>query len=181
MAERPAGLPAVAGRREHVPAVWSARILTELEWHEASKLQRRGVPLGEASRRAARLVGQMRAAFDDSEIVGWEGLEGRYGLPDPDDEHVVAAAVVGGAGAIVTWNRKDFPSRRLPQGIDVLAPADFASNTVQLDPSRGLRAVSEIARRSGTKGPRRSIDEVLDVLVDRYHLDESLKLIRASM
>lgn len=46
----------------------------------------------------------MRIVFDDAEARGWEGLEGTYGLPDPDDEHVVAAAVVAGAGAIVTHN-----------------------------------------------------------------------------
>jgi hypothetical protein len=27
----------------------------------------------------------MRQAFNDAEITGWEGLDGTYGLPDPND------------------------------------------------------------------------------------------------
>jgi hypothetical protein len=75
----------------------------------------------DAQSRAAYLVDQMRQAFDDAEIEGWEGLEGTYGLADRNDEHVVAAAVVGGAGAIVTANLKDFPIDRLPSGLQVLS------------------------------------------------------------
>src|SRR6476661_6443593 len=108
---------------------WSTVILAELEYEEAAKLTRRGVAPTEADDRAAHLIQQMRQAFDHAEITGWEGLEGSYGLPDPDDEHVVAAAVVAGAGAIVTLNTKDFLARLLPAGLETLRPAEFAANT----------------------------------------------------
>lgn len=88
--------------------VWSAVILDELEYHETAKLIKHGDTANQATERAERLVAQMRKAFNDAEVHGWEGLEGTYGLPDPDDEHVVAAAVVAGAGAIITFNFRDF-------------------------------------------------------------------------
>jgi hypothetical protein len=52
------------------------------------------------------------------EALGWEGLEGTYGLPDPDDEHLVAVAVVGGAAAMVTDNAHDLPLELMPNGIE---------------------------------------------------------------
>jgi hypothetical protein len=94
--------------------VWSSAILEELEDSETAKWITRGEEEGEAARRAHHLIEQMRGAFDDAEVEGWEGLEGTYGLPDPDDEHVVAAAVVAGAGAIVTHNVKHFPQASCP-------------------------------------------------------------------
>ncbi len=94
---------------------WSSIILAELEYEQAAKLIRRGVNPIDADHRAAHLIQQMRQAFNDAEITGWEGLDGIYGLPDPDDEHVVAAAVVAGAGAIITLNTKDFPATLLPR------------------------------------------------------------------
>ncbi|HEX6357498.1 PIN domain-containing protein [Actinophytocola sp.] len=89
--------------------IWSATILEELEYGEERKLIERGKEPAQAVSRAQHLICEMRRAFDDAEVEGWEGLEGTYELPDPDDEHVVAAAVVGGAGAIITLNVKDFP------------------------------------------------------------------------
>ena len=161
--------------------IWSGAILDELRFHEAAKLQRRGVPEDDARSRAEYLIGQMREAFDDAEIQGWEGLEGSYGLPDPDDEHVVAAAVVGGAGAIVTANFKDFPVERLPPGLRALSAAEFALNTVALDPARGVRAVQQIVARSGRKGPPRTVDDILDTLARRYDLIDAVDLVRKAL
>jgi hypothetical protein len=65
--------------------LWSSAILAELEFHEAAKLIGRGESEDDAHARSVYLVGQMRRAFYDAEVTGWEGLEGTYGLPDPDD------------------------------------------------------------------------------------------------
>lgn len=94
--------------------VWSSAILAELEFHEAEKLINHGTLPAEADRRARGLVEQMRGVFDDAEVTGWEPLEGTFGLPDPDDEHVAAAAARAQAAVIVTSNLKDFPADKLP-------------------------------------------------------------------
>jgi predicted nucleic acid-binding protein len=157
---------------------WSATILDELEYSETAKLVERGVGKGEAAHRARHLIEQMRAGFDDAEVRGWEGLEGTYGLPDPNDEHVLAAAVVAGAGAIVTHNVDDFPKSKLPAGVQVLSPNEFAANTVCLDPLRARSAVAAIVRRSGRKGPPLTEDDILETLVHRYGMAEAVKLIQ---
>lgn len=159
--------------------VWSSAVLAELEYQEAQKLIRRhGVSESEAEARAIRLVGVIRREFDDAEIQGLELLEGSYGLPDPDDEHLVAAAVVGGAGAIVTHNNKDLPPERLPHGIQRLSPQEFAFNTVAVDPVTAWRAVAAIAARSGRRGPVLTEEAVLDLLVARYGMSDAVNLLR---
>ncbi len=120
----------------------------------------------------------MRASFSNAEVTGFEGLEGTYGLPDPNDEHVVAAAVVGGAGAIVTSNIKDFPSDRIPGRIQVISPAEFAENTVAVDPIRARAAIQMIVARSGRAGPRLCEDDLLDILSLRYSMHGAVELIR---
>ena len=158
--------------------VWSDAILEELEFHEARKLVKRGTDPDRAAEFARLLVEQMRAAFDDALVEGREGLDTTYGLPDPDDEHVVATAVVGGAGTIVTHNVKDFPPDRLPAHLEVFRPPEFLLSTVSLDPHRGLRAVVEIAKRSGRRGPALTVPAILDLLVQRYGLTEAVEVLR---
>lgn len=159
--------------------IWSSAILEELEICETAKLiDRVDVNAEEAELRARHLIEEMRTAFDDAEVVGWEGLEGTYDLPDPDDEHVPAAAVVGGAGAIVTHNHKDFPRANMPHGLEVLSPADFALSTVSLKPDLAWQAVRKMVARSGKKGPVRTTDEVLTVLAGRYGMTDAVDLLR---
>lgn len=158
--------------------LWSDAVLEELEYHEAAKLVRRGTDTDEAQKRAARLVAQMRGAFDDAVVVGWEGLEGTYGLPDPDDEHLVAAAVVGGAGAIVTDNLKHLPPDHVPPSIQVLSARDFLTAQAGISPLSGARAVEQIARRSGRDGPTLSPLDVVALLEARYGLTEAVDHLR---
>lgn len=153
--------------------LWSSAILDELEFHEADKLVRRGAGRVDAESRAARLVRVMNSAFDDALVSDWERVEGQFGLPDPDDEHVVAAAVMGGAGAIVTHNVRDFPAARIPVAIQVQAPDDFALCTVEVDPQRAAMAVAAIEARSGRAGPRLTARDVIGVLGDRYGMTET--------
>lgn len=95
-----------AARRGAFDPVWSARILEE--WARAA----RRLPEGsEAIARAeiAALRREWPAAeteFDEADLAG-------LALPDPDDRHVLAAAVAGGAGTLVTLNLRDFPGRTL--------------------------------------------------------------------
>ncbi|MFF0818626.1 PIN domain-containing protein [Rhodococcus sp. NPDC003318] len=134
--------------------LWSDAILEELEYHEAAKLEGRGSDAATAAAAAALLVGRMREAFDDAVVTGWEPLDGSYGLPDPDDEHVVAAAVVGGAGVIVTHNFKDFPEGLVPKHIQVVSPAEFAADT-----RRGVADGGAAGDRDDGRAPGEPSDE----------------------
>src|SRR6476469_3518119 len=57
-------------------------------------------------------------AVPDALVTDYEHLIPALELPDPDDRHVLAAAIRAGAQVIVTENKKDFPD-------DALAPYDL--------------------------------------------------------
>lgn len=167
-------LLSMAAERLYRP-LWSHILLDEVEDNEAAKLVRRGVLPLDAEHRAAFLRGRMEQGFPDAIVTGFEPLEGSFGLPDPNDEHVVAAAVLGNAGAIVTHNVRDFPTARIPDGIDILSPARFAADMVALNPPLALRALQEISARSGRAGlPVRSVADLKSSLVAQYGLHEAM-------
>lgn len=55
----------------------------------------------------------MNDALPGATISGYEDLVPTVNLPDPDDRHVVAAAIAAGASIILTWNLRDFPATAL--------------------------------------------------------------------
>jgi hypothetical protein len=83
----------------------------------------------------------MVEAFPDGEITGYEPFNGCIQLPDENDRHVLAAAIVGRCAGIVTCNGKDFPDAIVkPLGIEVIHPDDFIVNIIDLHPSRAVTA-----------------------------------------
>lgn len=59
-------------------------------------------------------------------VTGYEPLIEAITLPDPDDRHVLAAAVKAHAEVLVTFNGKDFPAEALaPWGVEAKHPDDF--------------------------------------------------------
>ncbi len=97
---------------------WSGRVLAE--WIAAAA--REGGIAGEVSAAAER--DELEARFPGARVpeADDEGIH----LPDPADAHVVAAAVASGCDAILTFNIRDFPARRLAaHGIAARHPDDL--------------------------------------------------------
>ena len=68
----------------------------------------------------------MDDAIPDCLVKGVEPIAQGLVLPDPDDVHVLAAAIRCGASVIVTLNLKDFPAQVLGQfGIEAQHPDEF--------------------------------------------------------
>jgi hypothetical protein len=69
-------------------------------------------------------------------------------LPDPDDRHVLAAAIAARASRIVTWNLADFPSKVLaPYHVSPQNPDDFLMDLYAAAPGATI-ATAENARRN---------------------------------
>ena len=157
--------------------IWSSAILAGLHYAETAKHVRNGDIQEVAEARAARLLIHMRRAFNDAEIRGWEGLEGTYGLPDPDDEHVLAAAVVAGAGVIVTGESEGLPrrpashghpdthSRAVRRGYGLCRPAPRAGRHPEHRPSiRPQQPTTDRRRAARCTGDRVSLRRAVDLL-----------------
>jgi PIN domain-containing protein len=68
----------------------------------------------------------MKAVLPDADVAGHRAVIPDLSLPDPDDRHVLAAAIAGKASLIVTWNLKHFPTNDLqPHGVAGISPDDF--------------------------------------------------------
>lgn len=140
--------------RELYRPVWSERILAET-MDAICAVHPEADP--DAIRRR---ISDMNTTFEDACIEGWESIEINIILPDPDDRHVVAAAVCGRAGVIVTSNLKDFPAAVLkPFGLEVLSPDDFLLDALDLAPRIVLDVIREQAAHS-----RRPVLSPVDVV-----------------
>lgn len=130
-------------------AHWSERILDEMArnlvaQHRVTTVQ------------ADRLATEMRRAFPDAAVEGWEGLEAEM-LNDAKDRHVAAAARQIEAGVIVTANLKDFG--RLPADVRAISPDAFLTECLAAEPAKVLAALRKQA--AGYRDPPADLDTLL--------------------
>ena len=99
----------------------------------------------------------------DSLVAGYELLIPTLTLPDPDDRHVLAAAIHGGAGVIVTFNLKDFPASVLGgYHIEAMHPDEFIVRLWDESPESVLDAVRR--HRAALKRPPKTAADYLATL-----------------
>ncbi|PYC20250.1 PIN domain-containing protein [Aquipseudomonas alcaligenes] len=150
-------------------ARWTAQIHDE--WKRNLLINRQDLTQAQLDRTSAA----MDRAIPDALVTGYELLCAGLTLPDPDDCHVLAAAIRCSASVIVTFNLKDFPSDALePFEIEAVHPDDFIADLFDLDQAAVLEAVQ--AQRASLKNPPHTARELLDRLLVQG-LTQSVKLL----
>jgi predicted nucleic acid-binding protein len=112
----------------------------------------------------------------DCLVVGYETLIPTLALPDPDDRHVLAAAIHGQAEVIVTFNLSDFPASVLGSfGIEAIHPDEFIARLWDEEPA-GVLTAAKLHRQS-LKRPPKTVAEYLATL-EQCRLPETVARLR---
>lgn len=112
----------------------------------------------------------------DALVTGYEDLIPGLHLPDPNDRHVLAAAIRGQANVIVTMNLRDFPAEIVaPFGIEAQHPDEFVVHLFDLAPEAVMAAAE--SHRQSLKNPPRTKGEYLETLA-RQGLGHSASALR---
>ena len=160
------------GQSGIVQAKWTDQILDEMFKHLGINRPN----LGEDH--LGRLCGLMNGAIADVLVTGYEDLIESVSLPDPDDRHVLAAAIRCTAQVFVTNNLRDFPAAALtPWNIEAKSADDFVLSQIYVDAKTVYACVQQIVD-SRRRDPA-TIEDVLAQL-ERSGLVDATAALRSS-
>ena len=138
-------------------ARWTEAILDEM----VDSVLRRQPDL--SRERLERTRHLMCEAVPDCLVTGYESLVAGLELPDPDDRHVLAAAIRCHAQVIVTDNLGDFSANQLgPYTIEAQSCDDFVLHLVDLAPATVAATVQRQA--DALVNPRQTLDDLIERL-----------------
>lgn len=139
-------------------ARWTERIHDE--WMRNLAAKRPDITIEQLARTRAL----MDRAVPDCLVTDYEPFIDQIELPDPNDRHVLAAAIRAQAGVIVTMNLRDFPEQALARyGISVQHPDEFPAHLFDLAPGAVCEAVRSM--RLALRNPPKTVRELLDDLL----------------
>lgn len=129
--------------------------------------------------RLARTRNLMNQAVRDCIVEGYEELIASLDLPDPNDRHVLAAAIRSNADVIITRNLKDFPPQTLDR-LDIKAqhPDDFLLRLLDNAPNDVCNILER--QRESLQNPRRTAEELL-LTLERQGLAQAVTRVRSLM
>jgi len=117
---------------------WSRRI--QDEWKRGLLRNRSDL----SRSRLDRTTNLMEASIPAALVEPDEALIASLTLPDPDDRHVLATAIRGGASLIMTFNERDFPQDALgPSGIVAQHPDRIIVKLLERHPNCVLFAARQ--------------------------------------
>ncbi|WP_394613693.1 PIN domain-containing protein [Lentzea sp. JNUCC 0626] len=154
-----------------VQAKWTDQILDEV----FRNIRKNRPDLSEQQLQRTRSL--MLTAVRDCLVTGYERLIPALDLPDPDDHHVLAAAIRARAQVIVTDNLKDFPAESLGEwDVEAKDADDFVIDQIGLDAKVVWSCVQQIA--NSWRNPPGTVEDVLASL-ERCGLVQSVAALRA--
>lgn len=117
----------------------------------------------------------MNANARDCLVEGYQSLIPGLKLPDPDDRHILAAAIR--ASVIVAFNLRDFPAAQLEQyGVEAQHPDEFIVHLIDLNQVKVCAAAEE--QRRSLRNPPKTVEEYLETLL-RQGLPQTAALLRS--
>jgi predicted nucleic acid-binding protein len=106
---------------------------------------------------------RMDTNIPDALVKNYKELIPSLKLPDPDDRHVLAAAIRAKADTIVTMNLRHFPKAGLePYNLKAQHPDDFVMRLVGMNASAVFQAIME--QQQSLKKPAKTMKEFLETL-----------------
>jgi predicted nucleic acid-binding protein len=119
----------------------------------------------------------MDGAVRDCLVTDYADLIDSLSLPDPNDRHVLAAAIRAGADLLVTYNLADFPTDALnPRGIEPKHPDELIAQSIESALDSVCAAIKQ--QRESLKNPPRTVEEFLATL-DQQGLAQTAKELRS--
>lgn len=105
--------------------IWSAFLISEVVRVRTEMAIRNGQDREIYRSRINRFVHEVAGLADIVDYTLVEGGSYASWLKDPDDEPLLATALIGGAQFVVSWNTRDFPPTSVYAGVRYLIPPAF--------------------------------------------------------
>lgn len=163
-----------------VTGLFRARWTDDIHAEWIGNLQKKRQDIPETKLQQTRQL--MDRAVPDCLVYGYEPLIESLNLPDPDDRHVLAAAIRAKAEVIVTFNGRDFPEEKLTEfDIYTQHPDDFIAYLYDLSPQTVVAVAKQ--QRACLTSPQISPEEFISILQKNQlsnvasYLEDSIDLI----